>query len=175
MTGHLDLLWKASLDSALQNETIWICSRIFSSERQHNGHQQKDHKGTSSARRIPNFTTNTFASWGMQKQRSLRMGTAMGWSAIQITHPLNLTLPSFLRVDPLLIILTNIHASWRMQSRGPSGWGLRRISMPPPPSLMAMAFWRQIGSRMQLHHHDFYSLSLDSDNIVASPSKFGAS
>ena len=82
--------------------------------------------------------------------------------------------PSFLQLDPLLIILTNIHASWRMQSRGPSGWGLQRISMPPP-SLMAMAFWRQIGSRMQLHHHDFYSLSLDSDNIVASPSKFGAS
>ena len=48
MTGHLDLLWKASLDSALQNETIWICSRIFSSERQHNGHQQKDHKASGS-------------------------------------------------------------------------------------------------------------------------------
>ena len=143
MTGHLDLLWKASLDSALQNETIWICSRIFSSERQHNGHQQKDHKGISLARRIPNFTTNTFASWGMQKQRSLRMGTAMGWSAIQITHPLNLTLPSFLRVDPLLIILTNIHASWRMQSRGPPGWGLRHLSPPP------LLWWRWLfGSKL---------------------------
>ena len=51
--------------------------------------------------------------------------------------------PSFLQLDPLLIILTNIHASWRMQSRGPSGWGLRRISMPPP-SLMAMAFWGKL-------------------------------
>ena len=42
---------------------------------------------------------------------------------------------------------------------------------PHRPSMMAVAFWKQIGSKMQFHHHDFYSSSLESDNIVASPSK----
>ena len=44
MAKSLDLQLKASLDSALQDETIWIRSQISTSERQHNGHQQKDHK-----------------------------------------------------------------------------------------------------------------------------------
>ena len=47
------------------------------------------------------------------------------------TPPPQFDPPSFLQLDPLLIILTNIHASWRMQSRGPSGWGLRHLSTPP--------------------------------------------
>ena len=44
MAEDLDLRSKASLDSALQSETIWIRSQISASGRQRNGHQRKDHK-----------------------------------------------------------------------------------------------------------------------------------
>ena len=60
--------------------------------------------------------------------------------------PLFIPTPSLLQLDLLLIISTNIHASWRMQSRGPSEWGRRHIThpFPPlPPSMMAMAFKKQ--------------------------------